>query len=226
MINKAIVVSDIHLGSDVCQCKKFVEFLTNIQTETLIINGDLFDSWDFRKLRQDHWKILKKLRQLSDTIHMVWIAGNHDGPAELISHLIGIDFVSEYSIVTNNKKILFLHGDIFDNFITKYPRLTKFADTIYRLIQKIDKYHSNQYYYSNWAKRSSKIYTRSSKQIAHRAIKYAHSLKYDAVICGHTHAVLTILDREVQYVNSGCWTEIPCCYLTINDGKIKTELIH
>jgi UDP-2,3-diacylglucosamine pyrophosphatase LpxH len=68
--NDIVVVSDIHLGSDICQCSKFVKFLTNLNTKTLIINGDLFDSWDFRKLRKDHWKILKKLRQLSDTTHM------------------------------------------------------------------------------------------------------------------------------------------------------------
>jgi UDP-2,3-diacylglucosamine pyrophosphatase LpxH len=224
--NDIVVVSDIHLGSDICQCSQFVKFLTNLNTKTLIINGDLFDSWDFRKLRKDHWKILKKLRQLSDTTHIVWIAGNHDGSAELIGHLIGVDFVSEYIVVNNDKKILLLHGDIFDNFISKYPRLTKIADTIYRLIQRLDKYHSTQYYYSNWAKRSSKTYTRCSEQIAHRAIEYARSLKCDAVICGHTHALLTILDRDVQYVNSGCWTEIPCCYLTINDGKIKTQLVY
>jgi UDP-2,3-diacylglucosamine pyrophosphatase LpxH len=140
-MNDIVVISDIHLGSSVCQSTKLLEFLDNIQTKTLIINGDLFDSWDFRRLRKDHWQIVKKLRQLSDTIHIVWIAGNHDGDAETVSHLIGVDFVSEYIITTSNKKMLFLHGDIFDNFISKYPRLTKVADLIYRFIQRFDRYH-------------------------------------------------------------------------------------
>jgi UDP-2,3-diacylglucosamine pyrophosphatase LpxH len=225
-MNEYVIVSDIHLGSDVCQSKKFKDFLDTIQTQNLIINGDLFDSWDFRKLRKDHWKVLKKLRQLSDTTNIVWIRGNHDGSAEMVGHLIGVDFVDEYIFTSGENKILVLHGDIFDNFISKYPRLTKFADIIYRFIQRFDKYHSTQYYYSNWAKRSSKTYTRCSEQIAQRAIEYARSLKCDAVICGHTHSLLTILDREVQYVNSGCWTEIPCCYLSVNNGDIKVNLIY
>jgi UDP-2,3-diacylglucosamine pyrophosphatase LpxH len=220
------IVSDIHIGSDVCRCDKFTNFLDTLDSSELIINGDLFDSWDFRKLRKDHWKILKKLRQLSDTIHIVWIAGNHDGPAELVSHLIGVDFVSEYIVTSGDKKILVLHGDIFDNFISKYPRFTKVADSIYRLIQKLDKYHDTQYYYSNWAKRSSKTYTRSSQQISQRAIEYAKNKKCDAVICGHTHSLLTVLKNDIEYVNSGCWTEFPCCYLSIEDGKIKTNLVY
>jgi UDP-2,3-diacylglucosamine pyrophosphatase LpxH len=139
-MNDAIIISDIHLGSDVCQSKKLIDFLRLIEndqilTKEIIINGDLFDSWDFRKLKGSHWKVLSSIRSLSKTKHIVWINGNHDGPAEIISHLIGVDFVEEYKIKSGDKNILILHGDIFDNFISKYPMFTKFADKIYRLIQ-------------------------------------------------------------------------------------------
>jgi UDP-2,3-diacylglucosamine pyrophosphatase LpxH len=222
-MNDYIIVSDIHLGSDVCQSKKFKDFLDTTETKNLIINGDLFDSWDFRKLRKDHWKILKKLRQLSDNTNIIWIRGNHDGPAEMVSHLIGVDFVDEHIFETENSKILVLHGDIFDNFISKYPRLTTMADYFYRLLQRLDAYHDTQYYYSNWAKRSSKTYTRCSEQIATRAIEYAKSKKCNVVICGHTHLVLTVAKDGIQYVNDGCWTEQNCHYLSINDGMIEIK---
>jgi len=94
-MNQLTIISDIHLGSNICQIDKLSKFLDNLKTQTLIINGDLFDSWDFRRLRKDHWKILKKLRQISDKIKVIWISGNHDGPAELVSHLIGVEFVDE-----------------------------------------------------------------------------------------------------------------------------------
>jgi UDP-2,3-diacylglucosamine pyrophosphatase LpxH len=67
-MNEIVIISDVHLGSDVCQVEQLSKFLDKVSTQTLIINGDLFDSWDFRRLRKDHWKILKKLRQLSDNI--------------------------------------------------------------------------------------------------------------------------------------------------------------
>lgn len=71
-MNDAIIVSDIHLGSDVFQSKKVVEFLRQIeeekiQTREIIFNGDLFDSWDFRKLKGSHWKVLSKMRHLAKT---------------------------------------------------------------------------------------------------------------------------------------------------------------
>jgi UDP-2,3-diacylglucosamine pyrophosphatase LpxH len=225
-MNDYVIVSDIHLGSHVCQSKKFKDFLDTVQTQNLIINGDLFDSWDFRKLRKDHWKILKKLRQLSDTTSIVWIRGNHDGSAEMVGHLIGVDFVDEYIFTSGENKILVLHGDIFDNFISKYPLLTKIADYCYRLLQKLDLYHDTQYYYSNLAKRSSKTYMRCSEQIAIRAIEYAKNKKCNSVVCGHTHSLLTLCGDDVKYVNDGCWTESPCCYLSVDNGDIKVNLIY
>lgn len=222
-MNETTIISDIHLGSDICQADHLSKFLDKIQTKTLIINGDLFDSWDFRRLRKDHWKILKKLRQLSDKIKVVWIGGNHDGPAELVSHLIGVDFVDEIIFNSADKKVLVLHGDIFDNFISKYPLFTKFADRVYRLIQKYDRFHQNQYYYSNLAKRSSKTFLRCSQQIAERAIQYCKDKSCDIVICGHTHLPLTSQNNLVYYYNSGCWTENSCSFITINSGVVEIK---
>jgi UDP-2,3-diacylglucosamine pyrophosphatase LpxH len=222
-MNQLTIISDIHLGSNICQIDKLSKFLDNLETQTLIINGDLFDSWDFRRLRKDHWKILKKLRQLSDKIKVIWISGNHDGPAELVSHLIGVEFVDEYIVQSGTKKIVILHGDIFDNFISKYPVFTKLADKIYRLIQRYDKFHKNEYYYSSLVKRSSKTFLRCSEQIAEKAIAYCKQKSADVIICGHTHLPLTKQSGEVYYYNSGCWTEEICSFITINSGEVEIK---
>jgi UDP-2,3-diacylglucosamine pyrophosphatase LpxH len=220
-----IIISDIHLGSDVCQSKRLNEFLNlietdQISTDELVINGDLFDSWDFRKLKGSHWKILSKLRSLSKNKHIVWINGNHDGPAEIISHLIGVDFLEEYSFVSLNKKILVIHGDKFDNFISKYPLLTKVADKFYRLIQKIDK----SFYLAKFAKKSSKTFLRATEKVKNKAKVYAAKGNHDIVCCGHTHQSVECKKDKVEYYNSGCWTEIPCNYISIKDGVIKVNV--
>lgn len=223
-MNDAIVISDIHLGSDVCQSKKLIEFLRlieedKIQTKELIVNGDLFDSWDFRKLKGSHWKVLSKLRSLAKKIHIVWINGNHDGPAEIISHLIGVDFLEEYVLKSKDKSILILHGDIFDNFIAKYPFFTKMADNIYRFIQKVDK----SFYLAKLAKKSSKTFLRCSNQIQEKAKNYASKRGMNAVICSHTHLSCCDESRVIKYYNTGCWTENPCTFLEILDGEIKLK---
>jgi UDP-2,3-diacylglucosamine pyrophosphatase LpxH len=220
-MNDAIIISDIHLGSDVCQSKKVGEFFKQIengtiQTKEIIINGDLFDSWDFRKLKGSHWKVLSIIRSLAKTKHIVWINGNHDGPAEIISHLIGVDFLEEYEFISGNKKIIVLHGDVFDNFIAKYPIFTKLADNLYRIIQKIDK----SFYLAKLAKRNSKTFLRCSEQIKEKAKNYALKKGAQIICCGHTHLALKDESDKIFYYNSGCWTENPCHYLTVKDSKV------
>jgi UDP-2,3-diacylglucosamine pyrophosphatase LpxH len=221
----AIVISDIHLGSHVCQAKTLASFLSKIEfgqidTDALIINGDLFDSWDFRKLKKDHWKILSQIRKISDLIKVIWIRGNHDGPADMVSHLIGVEFMNEYSLISGEEKILILHGDIFDNVISKHPRLTKLADHLYRLLQRYA-----GFYYSNLAKRSSKTFLRCSQQVCERAKLYCSTKKCDIIICGHTHLATNDVSGSNSYYNSGCWTDHPCSYISIKNGNVKINYV-
>lgn len=62
----------------------------------LILNGDVFDSIDFRRLKKNHWKVLSLIRKLSDHLEIIWLCGNHDGSAELVSHLLGVSVQDEY----------------------------------------------------------------------------------------------------------------------------------
>src|SRR6185437_9056133 len=99
------IISDIHLGSDCCQAKMLEAFLENIESRStrLILNGDVFDSMDFRRLEKHHWRILSRLRKISDKMEVVWVVGNHDGPAEVISHLLGLTVVNNYEFVSGGK---------------------------------------------------------------------------------------------------------------------------
>lgn len=216
----AIIISDTHLGSDVCESKQLYSFLERVYSKTnrLIINGDFFDNLDFRRLRKNHWKILSLLRRMSKYVEIVWIRGNHDGEAETISHLIGLDFKDEYILSSADKTFICLHGDQFDDFIYKYPNTTKIADFIYRLIQKIDKRFLPQF-----IKQRSKIYLRSTEHIMSKSREYAISKGVDGVCVGHTHNATIDKNHSVLYANSGCWTEKKCTYLEITNGNIELK---
>jgi UDP-2,3-diacylglucosamine pyrophosphatase LpxH len=212
----AIIISDIHLGSHICQDEKLLKFLSDIEryTNKLIINGDLFDDWNFKNLNENHWRILKTIRKISNKISVIWISGNHDGPAHIISNLIGVEFVESYIMHSFDKKIICLHGDIFDDFIEKYPLITKIADKIYRFIQWLDP----SFYLPRLLKRSSKTFLRATEKIRDRAIVYAKKHNADIICVGHTHSPLTYEKDSVKYVNSGSWTSDRCSYISLNKG--------
>src|SRR5947209_9372131 len=95
-----VVISDLHLGSDVCQAglvEEFLEWAVN-QTRELVINGDIFDDLNFKRLTKWHFACLKVIRRNSDRddFRLTWIRGNHDGSADIISHIVGVEILDEY----------------------------------------------------------------------------------------------------------------------------------
>ncbi|HEY7328196.1 MAG TPA: UDP-2,3-diacylglucosamine diphosphatase [Gemmataceae bacterium] len=225
MVYDAIILSDIHLGTSNCQAKNLVRFLEkvaegNIATSRLVLNGDVFDSIDFRRLNKNHWKVLSLIRKLSDRIDIIWISGNHDGSADLISHLLGVTVKNETVLTSGSREILFLHGHIFDDFIESHPILTWIGDCIYLLLQWIDKTHS----FAKLAKKGSKTFLRCARKIEEGAIERARKMGCTAVCCGHTHHAVAKDDLPLAYYNSGCWTELPCTYLTVLDGGVELHI--
>ncbi|OWK47479.1 UDP-2,3-diacylglucosamine diphosphatase [Fimbriiglobus ruber] len=218
----ALVISDTHLGSENCQAKMLVHFLEaihdgTIRTRQLILNGDVFDSIDFRRLKRLHWKVLSLVRKLSDQIEITWINGNHDGPSEIVSHLLGVTVRDEIVVHSGGKNVLLLHGHRFDEFLDRYPLTSKLADGLYRFLQWLDKSHT----IARQAKQSSKTFLRSTQKVKESAIEYARRKGCDAVCCGHTHMPLADTSGAVPYFNSGCWTERPGHYLAIVGGVVE-----
>jgi UDP-2,3-diacylglucosamine pyrophosphatase LpxH len=218
----AVIISDLHLGSDNCQARNLVAFLDRIvhgetRTWRLILNGDVFNSIDFRRLKKHHWRVLSQLRKLSDHLEIIWICGNHDGSAEVVSHLLGVTVAEEYVLVSGGRRILVLHGHRFDEFIDNHPILTSVADRVYSFLQKLDREH----YWAKLAKKSSKTFLRCTRLIEEKSRLYAAGLGCAAVCCGHTHVATANRSGEVHYFNSGCWTEVPCSYLTVQDGHVE-----
>lgn len=217
----ALVISDLHLGSDNCQADELVAFLEQVRAgdrpaRRLILNGDVFDSIDFRRLRKPHWKVLSLLRKLSDKVEVTWINGNHDGSAEIVSHLLGVAVADEVVLDTGDRRVLLLHGHRFDEFLERYPLTTALADGVYRLLQWVDKSHA----VARHAKRSSKTFLRCVGRVRDRAVEYARRRGVHAVCCGHTHHPAADAGGPVAYFNSGCWTERPCHFLSIDAGRV------
>src|SRR5262245_54720745 len=116
-VNDAVIVSDLHLGSHNCQARQLCQFLEDLheerlRTERLILNGNVFDSLDLRRLNKHHGKVLSLFRKLSDRLEIIWLGGNHDGPAEFVSHLLGVTVMDEFILHSGDERILILHGHV------------------------------------------------------------------------------------------------------------------
>lgn len=213
----SVIISDLHLGSSVSRSDNIRSLLfelrnKKISTNKLILNGDIFDCFNFKRLKQDHWKILSDIRKISIHTKVIWISGNHDGPSHIIGHLIGTEVVEEYTFDVNGKKVYVLHGDKFDSFITDHKILTEIATGIYYLIQKFDK----DFYFSTLLKRKSKSFLRCTEKVKEKAFKYAEKNNIDIICCGHTHYAEKDRHKNIIYCNSGCWTDKHNHFLAID----------
>lgn len=219
------IISDIHLGSETCKSTLLLQFLKEIHNsdcKRLIINGDLFENTEHR-LDKSHWGILSKLRKMSNDMEIVWCQGNHDYPdAETIAHLCGINLVNYYIFNDYGNSILCVHGDEWDKFLTNWPMLTNIADWFYRLLQRIDKSHN----WAKFAKRHSKTFMRCVDKVKDGAVELALKLNCNVVITGHTHykGHYIFSDNHVHYFNCGCWTELPCSFMKIDNPDKYTWL--
>lgn len=223
-----IIVSDIHLGSDVSRSKRLLAVLRSYSFKRLILNGDVFDDLNFKRLSKDDWKVLSFLRKISNPrrrIDVVWVVGNHDGGvAEILSHLLGVPVHEEYTFTVAQHQLLAIHGHQFDKWITKHVVVTAIASAVYLFIQKVDPQHR----VSRWVKRSSKKWLRLSDKVGVDAVRHAqHRCNAHAVFCGHTHQPVVREIDGVVYVNSGSWTDKPSQYVTIgHDGTIQLRDCH
>jgi UDP-2,3-diacylglucosamine pyrophosphatase LpxH len=209
---KLVAISDLHLGSVLCQAEKLCSFLEELNTEELVLNGDVFDDLNFSRLTKTHWRVLSLLRKHSKNIKITWVVGNHDGPVEVMSHILGVSAVERYlvkcEIANAISHLTFIHGHQFDEFISKNPFLTWAADGVYQVTARFK---------PSWArylKKTSKTFLRNADKVREGAIEYANT---DIVVCGHTHHAVV----EHNYVNLGCWTEEPCTFLKVTDKDIK-----
>ena len=218
----AVIISDLHLGAHNCETAPLLDLLDRIErgslsTRRLVVNGDIFDSIDFRRMRPAHWEVLAALRRLAERIEVVWLTGNHDGPAEMVSLLLGVPVLDEYLLESGGRRFLVLHGHLFDDFIRGHKTLTTLADWGYAILQRLDRSHE----LSRRIKRVSKIFLRYRETIVGGSIERARQAGCEGVICGHVHHAEVVTTRGVEYVNSGCWTERPPTYLTVLDGRVE-----
>ena len=221
-IYDCLVISDLHLGSDICQARLLEEFLTWAveHCRQLVINGDIFDDLNFKRLTKRHFACLKVIRRNTDRddFRLVWVRGNHDGPIDIISHIVGVEILDEYVFDNGEIRLLILHGDQFDTIVTDNPWLTEIACGVL--------FHPEVDAAPGLAIDPADLQEVPAEQSADRATsgRVCREPGFRFVTCGHTHLPLMAGHDGVLYINSGTWTETPPCpFVVVQGGDVRLE---
>jgi len=214
-----LIISDLHLGSEVSLAKDARRMLKARSFRRLILLGDIFCDLNFRRLKKDHWEFLSYIRKLSNPkrdVEVVWVEGNHDqGLADLMSHLVGVPVHQEYTWTFAGQRYLAIHGHQFDRFVINNAALSALGAYFYIQMQKLD---SERKRFTRFLDRLNSRWLRLSAKIAADALAYAKVRGANTIFCGHTHQAMESEKDTVRYFNSGSWANANPTYITVDEA--------
>jgi UDP-2,3-diacylglucosamine pyrophosphatase LpxH len=217
-----LILSDLHLGSEVSRAREATELLADVNFRRLVLLGDIFSDLNFRRLTSDHWKFLSRIRKLSNPkrkMEVVWVEGNHDqGLSQIMSHLVGVPVYQRYVWEYEGKRHLAVHGHQFDHFCRQNEALSRFGERLFYTLQKMD---SNNKRLSRFIDRVNTRWLRMESRVAEGAFLYARAGRVDRIFCGHTHVASHQSRHGVEYYNSGSWIDANPTYLTIDKEGVQ-----
>lgn len=219
-----VVISDLHLGTYGCRAEEIYRYLKSIKPQTLVLNGDIIDIWQFRKryFPKSHLKVLKQIMSMASKGTKVhYLTGNHDEALRRFSDfsLGNITLADKMVIDLPEGKAWLFHGDIFDASIQSAKWLAKLGGWGYDLLIMInslvnwilEKMGRERYSLSKKIKNSVKKALTYIQSFEDTAAELAIEQGYKYVICGHIHQPQKRHCRtdkgECTYLNSGDWIE-------------------
>lgn len=209
----AIIVSDLHVGSNFFLYQDFECFLNNIsENAEFILNGDIIE-YPYAKLRPADQQILNRFEQMSYRQKVVWVRGNHDNG--YIPQNLGQIQIKPYHSI--QKRVFITHGDFFDKVMPQSRAFIKAFRMMHDLRVKLG---ARPVHVAEYAKKWKRFYGYLRKNVMLNAVNYAAKNGFEAVACGHTHFAEEQFVNGIRYFNTGAWTERPTYYVSITDNKI------
>lgn len=219
-----VVISDVHLGTYGCHAQELLHYLKSIKPQTLVLNGDFVDMWQFRKryFPQDHMQVIQRILQMAAKgTKVYYITGNHDDHLRRYTDFStgNIHLRDKVVLQLKDKQAWIFHGDVFDLSVRYSPFLARLGGKSYDYLIVLNRWVNYIRKTFGWQPMSF------AKKVKHRvkeavrfigdfektAINLAAEQGYDYVICGHIHQpqmrVEKVNGKEVVYLNSGDWVE-------------------
>lgn len=214
-IEKAVVVSDLHIGLPYFRHSQFADFLNSLEPDfDLILNGDVIDD-PKQKLDSHGVEILDSLRSESYLRRVFWTFGNHDDGFQL-GDPGQIRFCKHLEI---NRHLLVVHGDDFDEIMPKSLWFIRVMKMLHKLRIRLG---ARPVHVAEFAKKwLPLLYRILTEQVKKNAVNCALENDFSAITCGHTHCVEDAYGEGVRYINTGTWTEEPLSYLKVTKEELS-----
>ena len=236
---RTIFISDVHLGTRGCQSGLLLDFLKNVDADTIYLVGDIVDAWRLRQSwywPQEHNDVVQKLlRKVRKHVRVVYVPGNHD---EFLRDYYGVHFggveVAEHAIHVgvDGKRYLIVHGDAFDLVVRHARWVALLGDWAYELALRVN-YVLNKvrralgltyWSLSAWAKMKVKTAVNYIGDFENALVVDARRHEADGVICGHIHHAAIRDIGAIRYMNCGDWVESCTALVETYDGRF--QLLH
>lgn len=217
------VISDVHLGTDQCLAAELEAYLDQVQPETLIVNGDLFDMThhDPKAWGELHLGLIERLLAIAGAGSTVYyVTGNHDHLLRRYSGLImgPVRLVDHIELELDGRRYLVTHGDIFDLLTCSSPWLRHFGGWLYERVMRCGNLCNRLHRWLGLRPFSLARFVKQHiagerfvRRFVEGAADHAARHGYDGIVCGHIHAPghETVMTGEgaVEYLNSGDWVE-------------------
>ena len=221
---RTVVLSDIHLGSEFSKVAEVSDFLSRIDCEKLIFNGDTIDGWQLQKDDNAFWgaehsrffRIIMKMVEKHGT-EVYFLRGNHDDFLDkIIPMAMGkLSILKDMILESGGLRYFVTHGDVFDSITSNMKWMAKLGDVMYNLLLKINvmynrlqSWRGKPYYsFSQAIKNKVKKAVSNASDFDKMLTDMARTKGCQGVICGHIHRPEDRMIDGIRYLNSGDWVE-------------------
>jgi len=231
-------ISDIHLGTRGCQAELLLDFIRNLECDTLYLIGDIVDGWKMRTgwyWPQSHNDVVQKiLRMARKGTRVIYVPGNHDDRVREFCgiHFGGVEVMRDHIHETaDGRKFLITHGDEFDGVVQHAKWLAFLGDWGYRTLLAANTWFNRarrMMGFGYWSLSAFvKIKVKNALQFIENfeaaIAEEARRRGVDGVICGHIHKAEMREIEGITYVNDGDWVE--SCTAVVERACGKLEII-
>lgn len=233
---RTVWLSDIHLGSKDCRADYLLDFLQNVECETLYLLGDIVDFWALKRnflWPASHYDVLRLImRKARNGTRVLYLPGNHDEVMrEFTGHAFGpVEIVDEWIHTTvDGRRLLLFHGDALDLHVQLDAFSRRFGGLAYDLLMCLHRWtHRSRRllgrpYWSlaSWLKQRNGHAVRAIRAFEEAAVEEARRRDLDGVVCGHIHHPRVAEIDSLLYCNDGDWVESCTALVERGDGRME-----
>lgn len=237
--HRTLWISDVHLGSPGCRAGALTRFLAANDCETLYLVGDIFDGWRLKKRfywTPDHTRVIKAiLAKARHGTRVYYVTGNHDAfMRQFVSRQLRLGRVRVRNeivhVTADNRRLLVVHGDLYDAVVTTLPWLAHAGDTGYeallwggtRLNGLLRKLRLPELPVSAGIKLAVKSAVQYLSGFDEQVMARCRADGFNGVVSGHTHhAEARMIRLGIVSYNCGDWVESCSALAEDASGRIS-----